>query len=108
MRYQQLLDAVALDVDAGFSSASYGGFQVLGQNWRSLGYKSAWDFAYQQSLSVAEQLEAFIEFVEVNGLAEKLRRNDWRGFARGYNGPAFAQNRYDVKLAQRFAVRSRA
>jgi len=107
-RYQQMLDAVALDVNAGFSAASYGGFQVLGQNWRDLGYKSAWDFAYQQSLSVPEQLESFIEFVEKNGLADKLRRNDWRGFARGYNGPAFAQNKYDVKLAQRFAVRSRA
>lgn len=107
-RYQQLLDAVALDVNAGFSAASYGGFQVLGQHWRSLGYKSAWDFVYQHSQSVGEQLEAFIEYVEVNGLADELRRNDWKGFARGYNGPGYAANRYDVKLAQRFAVRSRA
>lgn len=108
LRYNQLLDAVALDVNAGFSAASYGGFQVLGMHWRPQGYKSAWDFAYQQSMSVAEQLESFIEYVEVNGLADELRRNDWKGFARGYNGPGFAQNKYDVKLAQRFAIRSRA
>lgn len=107
-RYQQMMDAVALDVNAGLSAASYGGFQVLGQNWKSLGYKSAWDFAYQQSLSVAEQLESFVEFVEVNGLAAHLRKSDWKRFARGYNGPGYAQNKYDVKLAQRFAVRSRA
>lgn len=103
-RWQQLTDAMVLDVDAALMAASYGGFQVLGQNWKSLGYKSAWDFVWQQSRSVWEQLEAFIEFVEVNGLAGALRTGDWAKFARGYNGPQYAQNQYDVRLAKRAAV----
>jgi hypothetical protein len=27
---------------------------------------------------------------------------DWAKFARGYNGPGYAQNAYDVKLAQAY------
>jgi hypothetical protein len=105
-RYKQLVDAMALDVNAALSAASYGGFQVLGQNWKALGYKSAWDFVFQHSVSVGEQLEGFVEFVEVNGLANALRAGDWAKFARGYNGPGYAQNQYDRRLANRFRVRS--
>lgn len=106
-RYQQLVDAIALDVDAALSAASYGGFQVLGQNWKALGYRSPWDFVLQHSHSVAEQLEGFVEFVEVNGLANALRTGDWAKFARGYNGPAYATHGYDKRLRQRFLIRFR-
>lgn len=106
-RYEQLAEAVCLDPDAGFAAASYGAFQVLGANWKDLGYSSPWDFALKQSWSVGNQLDAFVAFVEVNGLADALRNGRWAIFARGYNGTAYAKNRYDVRLAQRFAIRSR-
>lgn len=106
-RWLQLADMVALDVDAGLSSASYGGFQVLGQNWESLGYKSAWDFVWQHSQSVWEQLEGFIEYIEVNGLADALRKGDWVKVAKGYNGPGYAANQYDKRLATRAAFHSK-
>ena len=32
-----------------------------------------------------------------------LKAKDWANFARGYNGPAYAKNRYDVKLAAAYA-----
>lgn len=105
-RWDQLCAAVALDPDAGLAAASYGAFQVLGSNARSLGYASAWDFAYHQSLTVADQLDAFVRFVLTNGLAGALRRGEWAKFARGYNGAAYAVNKYDTRLAARFAVRS--
>ncbi|WP_081373109.1 N-acetylmuramidase domain-containing protein [Xylanibacter ruminicola] len=28
-----------------------------------------------------------------------LQKKDWKAFARFYNGPAYAQNRYDEKLS---------
>ena len=34
-----------------------------------------------------------------NKLELKLAAHDWAGFARGYNGPGYAQNAYDTKLA---------
>ena len=107
-RYAQLCEAACLDPDAAFAACSYGAFQVLGENWKSLGYKSSWDFALKQSLTVGDQLDAFVAFVEVNGLATALRNCQWATFARRYNGTAYAKNKYDVRLAQRFAVRSRA
>ena len=31
-----------------------------------------------------------------------LQKKDWKAFARLYNGPAYAQNRYDEKLSTAF------
>jgi hypothetical protein len=107
-RWKQLLDALALDVDAALQSASYGGFQVLGTNWKALGYKSPWDFVLSQSVSVGEQLHAFAEFVLANRLDDELRAGNWAGFARGYNGPGYAQNGYDKRLRSRYLVRFRS
>jgi hypothetical protein len=107
-RYDQLMLATSLDATAGLSAASYGGFQVLGENWRTLGYRNAFEFAYRQSLTVGHQMESFVKFLEVNSLAGHLRNNNWASFARGYNGTGFRENRYDEKLAARFAIRSRA
>ena len=32
-----------------------------------------------------------------------LQKKDWRAFARLYNGPAYAQNRYDEKLSEAYS-----
>ncbi len=31
-----------------------------------------------------------------------LKNKDWGTFARLYNGPAYAQNKYDIKLAEAY------
>lgn len=98
-RYEQLVKAVGLDVDAGFASASYGRFQILGENFKACGYADAFAFAEAQAFDEATQLKAFEAFVTANGLADELRRGDWAGFARGYNGTAYAVNKYDTRLA---------
>ncbi|NYT43095.1 N-acetylmuramidase family protein [Sphingomonas sp. R-74633] len=105
-RWSQLLDAVGLDVDAGFASASYGGFQILGENYAVCGAPSPWAFAWRQAQTEADQLEAFVLFVESNGLKPALQRGDWAAFARGYNGTAYRENKYDQRLAAAFAKRS--
>lgn len=98
-RYQQLVDAVALDVDAGFASASYGGFQILGENFAVCGAPDPWSFAWRQAQTEGDQLEAFVLFIEGRGLASALRRGDWAAFAKGYNGTAYRANKYDERLA---------
>lgn len=105
-RWEQLLDAVGLDVDAGFASASYGGFQILGENFAVCGVPSPWSFAWRQAQTEGDQLAAFILFVEGNGLKRALQRGDWAAFAKGYNGTAYRVNRYDERLAQAYARRS--
>lgn len=102
-RYNQLLEAVGLDVDAAFSAASYGAFQILGQNFRVCGFTTPFDFVLAQADTEGAQLIAFINFIRGNRLDDALRNGRWAEFARGYNGSAYKANQYDVKLAQAFA-----
>lgn len=102
-RYDQLLEAVSLDVDAGFASASYGKFQIMGENARACGFDNPFAFAVAMARDEARQLKAFEGFIRAAGLLPALQRGDWAAFARGYNGSAFAVNRYDSRLAAAFA-----
>jgi murein L,D-transpeptidase YcbB/YkuD len=38
-------------------------------------------------------------YIDKAGLAPSLRSHNWPTFARGYNGPAYAQSGYDLKIA---------
>ena len=98
-RYDVLIQMVRLDVDAGFGSASYGRFQIMGENHRMCGYGSAFEFAVAMARDEATQLQAFERFLIAKGLQAPLARHDWATFARGYNGTGYKKNAYDVKLA---------
>ena len=54
-------------------------------------------------ISERRQVELMAEFLQSRGLTDELQRQDWAGFARVYNGPAFRQNKYDEKLAAAYA-----
>lgn len=107
-RYGQLLDAVGLDIDAGFASASYGAFQVLGENFRACGETDPCAFALAEAQGEDRQLRHFARFVESKGLVPALRRGDWAAFALAYNGTAYRVNRYDERLAKAFTKRKAA
>jgi hypothetical protein len=48
------------------------------------------------------QLIAMAKFLKANGLATLLRKKDWTGFAKRYNGMSYWRNHYDVKLAEQY------
>lgn len=106
-RYQQIIDAVGLDPDAAFSAASYGAFQILGQNYKACGYNTPFDFVLAQCQSEGDQLFAFVNFLRTNHLDDELRDGRWAEFARGYNGPAYRENAYDTKLKNAYAKQSK-
>ena len=62
------------------------------------------DFATEGSLDVRAAFGGFIAANRHRGktLLRLLQVKDWASFAAGYNGPAYAQNRYDVKLAEAY------
>lgn len=99
-RYTQLLEAVGLDPWAGFSAASYGKFQIMGENFGRCGFDAPWVFAAAQAYDELSQLKAFETFLSRTGITTLLRARMWAEAAKQYNGPAYAKNRYDVKLAQ--------
>ena len=95
----RLQRAAALDRDAALQSASWGRFQVMGFNWKPLGYASLQSFINAMYRSEADHLDAFLRYVKVNGLIDELRNHKWAAFARGYNGPEYWKNSYDSKMA---------
>ena len=96
-------DARKLDADAANQACSWGPFQLLGQNYKSCGFDSSQAFVDALWTGGAPaNLDAFVNFIKANGLAKPLRDKNWAAFARGYNGPAYAQNAYDKKMAQAY------
>lgn len=102
-QHDKLSVAAVLDWDAAHMACSWGKAQVMGFNWESLGYPSLKAFIDAMYESEAKQLDAMVRYIKVNNLADELQRHDWAGFARGYNGSAYAKNQYDVKLAAAYA-----
>lgn len=101
--WRRLDDAVQIHREAALSSASWGKYQIMGYHAKLLGFESVQEFVNAMYHSEGKQLDAFVAFVKTNRLDDELRRKDWTGFARGYNGPAFAKNKYDIKLADAYA-----
>ena len=102
--WQRLTLARQLDENLALESASWGLFQIMGYHWQTLGYTDIQDFVARMTSSAAAQLEAFVRFLRAQpGLLQSLRAGKWADFARGYNGPGYARNLYDIKLARAFA-----
>ncbi len=101
--HRRLALAADIHTDTAIESASWGLFQIMGFHWQQLGYASAVEFEALMSRSEADQLAAFVRFIETaKPLHKALRAGKWEAFALGYNGPAYAQNLYDVRLARAF------
>lgn len=97
-RWKLLKKAQAIDHDAALSSTSWGIGQVMGSHWRWLGYGSVDALVSAARSGPAGQIELMMRYVDKAGLIGKLKRYDWAGFARGYNGPSYRKNKYDRKL----------
>ncbi|WP_339948262.1 N-acetylmuramidase domain-containing protein [uncultured Albimonas sp.] len=106
--YDRLSRAIELDRAAALESASWGKFQIMGFNAQTCGFRTVEDFVEAMCASEEAQLDAFVAFVKRNRLDRALRARDWAAFARGYNGPAYARNKYDEKMAAAYRRHSQA
>lgn len=87
-------------------STSYSTFQIMWFNYKIAWYDSVNELvASISSWWVEAQSMAFANFVLANPTMHKALKNaDWHTFARWYNGPAYAKNRYAHKLAKYSAM----
>lgn len=100
--YPRLMEAMKIDKDAALRSASWGLGQIMGFNCVAAGYPTA-EAMVEDFLDDEEtHLNAMVTFIISAKLDRFLRARDWAGFAAGYNGPGFARNGYDKKLAASF------
>lgn len=100
--YPRLISAMKIDPELALQSASWGLGQIMGFNHQAAGFASAADMVAAFADDEDQHLTAMIRFIQANKLDDELRRHDWAGFARGYNGPGFAKNGYDKKLKAAF------
>ncbi|RSV28676.1 N-acetylmuramidase family protein [Sphingomonas sp. ABOLH] len=98
-QYPKLERAMALDRAAALKSASWGAFQILGENHVQAGHSSVEAFVAAMKKSLLLQVEAFIAFVRADRrLLSAIRNRSWSEFARIYNGPSYRKYKYDEKM----------
>lgn len=100
--YDRLAAALALNRHAALNSTSWGIGQVMGFNSKAAGYDPVEAMVDAMVHDEDAQLAAMANFVRSEGLHRHLGKHEWAGFARGYNGPDFARNQYDQRLASLF------
>lgn len=102
--YMRLSVALGINEAAAYESCSWGLFQIMGFHWERLGFASAVDFVKSMQVNEANHLEAFVKFILKDPLLHKaLKAEQWAQFAQRYNGPAYEENLYDVKLARAYS-----
>lgn len=105
----RLTQAKEIDAEAAVQSASWGLFQIMGFHHSLLGYATAAEWEVAMRKSEGKQLDAFVSFIiEDHAMHQALREKNWSEFARRYNGPAYKDNQYDVKMAKAYVRHSKA
>lgn len=103
--YDRLAKAQKIDSTAALKSASWGEFQIMGNNHKTVGYSTVEAFVEAMKVPGTNNVKALMEFCKNNKLLRFINSpsKDWASFAKGYNGPGYAQNQYDKKLAAAYA-----
>ena len=101
-RWRLLARAADIDRAAAYESVSWGMGQVMGAHWAWLGYASVDALVAEARTGVSGQLRLMTRYLDKAQLARDLRAYNWAAFAKGYNGPNYRANNYDVKLAQAY------
>src|ERR1700722_8342915 len=99
-QHDRLAKAIGLDSRAALESTSWGLGQIMGYNAGTAGHADAASMVEQFCRGEDAQLLGMARFIRNNKLPLDLNRLAWADFARGYNGPAYAKNRYDQKLSE--------
>lgn len=102
-QYPKLERAMKLDSSAALKSASWGAFQILGENHVQAGHPTVEAFVAAMKSGILAQAEAFVAFVLADrSLLSALRARNWSTFARIYNGPAYRKFSYDDKMRSNY------
>jgi hypothetical protein len=101
LNYDRLEKMMAIDETAALESTSWGLFQIMGFNYKSSGYSTVQEMvrAFVDN-GEKEHLLAFLRLIDAWKLENALRNRDAVTFARKFNGPGYAKNRYHTKLSE--------
>lgn len=97
-----------IDEEVANLSASWGLGQTMGFNYSALGFKSATDMVdYMVERGIEGQIGCMIGEIKRIGGVDLLNAKNFTRFARLYNGPGYAENKYDIRIAAAYKRWSR-
>lgn len=112
-RYRKLERMMAISESAALKSASWGGPQILGLNYKQCGYKTVKAFVAAMCESGDLQIMAMAEFIKNDKrkihskvaysritMHQALMMGDYHVFAELYNGPAQEKHNYEGRIAK--------
>jgi hypothetical protein len=102
--YARLEKAEKIDRVAALKSASWGEFQIMGFNHKTVGYPDVDSFVESISQPGAGQIRAVLTFMDNNELLPLVRglNKQWAKFAAAYNGAGYKKNQYNTKLQKAY------
>ena len=98
----RLQKAIKINEAAAYESASYGMFQIMGNNYKVCGYNSAKDFYNDLCKNEDAHFNSFIKFITSKGIVKHMQSKNWRQIAYLYNGSCYAKNNYHIKLEKAY------
>jgi hypothetical protein len=95
--------AFAADKDKAMQSTSWGLMQVMGFNYKRLGFKNVGEMVDFAKVCETNQLWLGLKFIATDKkLYNALLNKDWAKVAYYYNGSNYAINQYDKKLKEAY------
>lgn len=98
-RWEIVTRAALINRQAALESFSIGLGQVMTAHWKRLGFSSVDDMIRLARRDAGGQIDLMARYIDKFGLDDELRRLDFTGFARGYNGSGFRKMGYHLKMA---------
>lgn len=105
-RWEMLATTYELEENA-IMGASYGGFQILGENAKKLGYIDTLDMIYSLYEGEFAHLDAAIRYLRMFNVLDALRAGDFATVEKAWNGPS-AGGAFADKFAANAANLSKA
>ncbi len=102
--YIRLEKACNINAEAGYLSASYGMFQLMGFNFETAGFSNVSDLVTAMAESEKNQFLAIVGFIKSNrSLHQAVLEEDAEQIAYRYNGSSYKINSYHTKIADAIA-----
>jgi len=107
LQWYRILTREGWPIDAAFKAVSYGGPQIMGENFKECGFSDAFTMAEAMARDEPTQLRAFANFITATGILPLLRKvranlETIEPVVAKYNGKSYKANNYHLKYMTNF------
>lgn len=100
--YKRLAKAYQLNNEAALKACSWGKFQVLGENYKDIGFSSVKEMVSDIAKGPKGHLKSFIGYIKSKKLQKAMQEKEWGKIAAGYNGKGYKTFHYDTRIEHEY------